>query len=228
MTLFKFVFKRFFKYKFNFLLLFGVPFLVLFPVNIEHTFFPIGFQFYSMIIMIVSVRLAAIIAEDRMSKVLIRIGVAPLTHFKYLFQNLLAYSILLIGQNALVILVGVILYNQEITNPLGVFIIYSVFAITSIGFALAWYAFFRNKETAFQIAIAAIVAISMLGGLFWPVEIMPDLLQKIARLVPSYWVYESMRLLNNGANLIEFVMPLLVLLLFAIIFILLGSRRKMV
>ncbi|AOY78057.1 ABC transporter permease [Clostridium formicaceticum] len=226
MTIFYFVFKRFFRKFSDVLFLCLLPIASVFLPAGEWLPIPLGFQYYGIILLFVAAKLASILMEDRTNKTLLRIGVSPITHFQYLWQNLLAYSLILMGLNLVFIIAGVILHGEALISPILLFIIYAFFSMTAIGFSLAWYALFRSKEAAFSVLTGVIVLMSMLGGIMWPVEIMPIPLQRGALLLPTYWFAEGIVLISFGASILELVLPLVMMFMFSIVFLLLGSRRK--
>jgi ABC-2 type transport system permease protein len=129
--------------------------------------------------------------------------------------------------NLMFVIIGTIVHGGNLPSPVFLFIIYTVFTMTALGFSLAWYAIFRNKEAAFSVLGGIIILMAMLGGLLWPVEIMPDFLQRAVMLLPTYWVAEATILLSYNAAIEELFVPLVVMILFCIAFLLLGSRRKL-
>jgi len=227
MTIFHFVFKRYFRKPSNIIFLLILPIASVFlPVG-EWPPIPMGFQYYGILLLFIAIGLARIIMEDRTNKVLIRMGVAPITHFQYLWQNLLAYSLILIGLNLVVVTVGIIVHGEVLNSPLLLFVIYSFFSITALGFALAWYSLFSNMETAISILTGVIVLMAMMGGIMWPIHIMPVVFQKVAMLLPTYWLAEAVTLVAYGAPTVNLILPLGMMVMFSIAFLLLGSRRRM-
>ncbi|WP_096435851.1 ABC transporter permease [Alteribacter populi] len=226
MTIFTFALKRSFRSLGNVILLLVLPIaVILLPVG-EWSVLPLGYQFYGMIMLFGAARLVQFIMEDRSTGVLKRIGVAPVTHFQYLWQSLLAYSLILIGQNAVVIVGGMLVHGQALIAPLLLFVVYSFFSLTAIALCLAWISLYRNKDSAFLILMNVIILMAMLGGIFWPVEIMPDFFQRIAMLLPTYWLTEGLSVIISSKPLVELIIPLVILLLFTMAFVLLGSKRR--
>ena len=191
MTIFKFALKRYFRQPSNIIFLLILPIILVFLPDLEWPPIPMGFQYYGVLLLFIAARLTAIIIEDRTRKTTLRISVAPITHFQYLWQNLLAYSVLLIGVNGLVVLMGVLYHGENLVSPVLLFIVYTFFSVTAIGFSLALYAIIRNKEAALALLTGVIALISMLGGVFWPIQIMPVFIQRIAMLLPTYWYSEG-------------------------------------
>lgn len=227
MTIFTFSLKRSVRSLLNLLLLGATPLFIIFLADEQWFMLPMGYQLYGVILLFIASKLVSIMLEDRTTGVLQRIGVSPITHFQYLWQNLLAFSVLLVAQCAVVVLGGV-LYGLELPVPILLFTVYSLFAMTAISLSLAWFSLFRHKETAFSVFIFITLLVAMIGGLFWPVEVMPPFLQRLAMFFPTYWLAESLQIIQTGENMINLWLPLTLLLLFSSIFLVIGSKRRLV
>lgn len=227
MTIFNFVFKRFFRKKSNIILLAVLPVGAVFLPMGEWLPIPLGFQYYSVILLFMAARLGGIIMEDRTDKTLLRVSVAPITHFQYLWQNLLAYTLILTVVNLVFIILGMMVHGRDLPSPALLFILYTVFTMTALGFSLTWYTLFQNKEAAFSALGGFIVLMAMLGGVMWPVEVMPEYIQRAVMLLPTYWVAEGTKLISTGAKIEEIGLPIVVMLLLCVAFLLLGSRRRL-
>lgn len=65
---------------------------------------------------------------------------------------------------------------------------------------------------------------AMLGGTWWPVEILPSYMQLIAKLVPSGWAMQGfVDLIMRNADLGRLALPVLVLFAFGAVFLTLGA-----
>ncbi|WP_042221885.1 ABC transporter permease [Oceanobacillus manasiensis] len=227
MTIFTFVFKRFFRKKSNIVFLFVLPIGSVFIPTAAWPPIPLGFHYYSLLLLLLAARLGGITLEDRTNKTLLRLSASPISHFQYLFQNLLAYTVILTVVNLVFVFLGVIVHGENLPSPILLFIIYTVFSMTALGFSLAWYSLFRHMETAFSILGGVIVLMGMLGGVMWPVEAMPEYLQQAVMLLPTYWAAESTLIVAYGTQAKDLGTPLVVMILFCIAFLLLGSRRRL-
>jgi len=58
----------------------------------------------------------------------------------------------------------------------------------------------------------------MLGGCFWPVEVMPSFMQKISYAVPQRWVLSAIEKVQHGNGINDTLLNFIILLLFACIF----------
>lgn len=226
MTIFAFALKRSIRSWGNLILLLGLPIaVILLPGGYDG--YPLGFQFFGILQLFSASKLVHMIMEDRKKKMLNRIGVAPVTHAAYTAQNLLAFSLLLIAQCTLVIAGGWLYHGSALGNLLQLMTVYSFFAFTAISFSLAWCSWFRHPDASAAVMMGIISIMAMLGGSFFPIEASPEPLQRIGKLVPTYWLHQGMELAAENGSWRELPIPLLILILFAAAFLLIGSRRKL-
>jgi ABC-2 type transport system permease protein len=66
----------------------------------------------------------------------------------------------------------------------------------------------------------------MLGGCFWPREIMPKALQQLANFTPVTWVLKASEKLLYGSSINAIGSEIGILLLFALVFLIAGSNKK--
>lgn len=226
MTIFRFALKRVFGNTTNLIFLTIFPIACIFlPKGEGWPFLPYGYQYFGILILFIGIRLATIILEDRGKGVVKRLAVAPVSHFQYLSQNLLAYSVILILQCAIVVYGG-ILFGQELYQPSRLFLLFVSFCFASLAIALAWISFYRRKDTSFLLYMSLIFLIVVLGGLIIPIEIFPDLLKRIAVIFPTYWLAEGLNWIAFGENILDFLLINSVLWLYTIVCIIIGSTRK--
>ncbi|KYG29636.1 ABC transporter permease [Alkalihalobacillus trypoxylicola] len=226
MILFQYALKRSLANKVNLIFLLLLPILCLFmPAADYWPLLPFGYQYFGIFLMFVSIRLTSIILEDRSRGVVKRLAVAPITHLQYLSQNLLAYFVLMIVQ-CVVIVYGGLLYGQELFKPHLLLVLFLSFSLTSLAFALFWISFYRSKETSFLIFISLISLIALLGGILVPLDMMPELLQNIAIIFPTYWLSEGLTWIAIGEELMEFLLINGMLWLYALIFLIVGSIKR--
>lgn len=70
--------------------------------------------------------------------------------------------------------------------------------------------------------------IAIIGGLVFPLELLPELIQRFSMLFQAFWVSKSLtELVGYGINQ-QFLFFQLILLLFAGTFLLFGGKRSLV
>ena len=226
MTILRFALRRSFRNPLNILLLCILPVGLVFVPVVPGTILPLGFHLYGQVILYAAFLMVRSTVEDRVSGVLTRVGVAPVSHFTYLWETLLAYGLLLVAQNAVVVSLGVARYGASLREPLLQFAAFACFSLTSIAFSLAGCSLFSRRDIAYAIVTTVIGLLSLLGGFYAPVELMPEALQKAAMVTPPYWLIKALSVLQRGDPPPKFVLSLAIMLLFTTAFLVVGSRRR--
>jgi ABC-2 type transport system permease protein len=149
------------------------------------------------------------------------------SYFRYLGETLLAYGLLLVAQNAVVAVLGAVRYGRALGSPFLQFAAFASFSFTSIAFSLAGCSLFGSRELAYSSVPTAITLLSLLGGFYAPVEMMPAALQKAAMVTPPYWLINALGVLRRGGPPGRYVLSVAIMLLFAMAFLVVGSRRRM-
>ncbi len=87
-------------------------------------------------------------------------------------------------------------------SPFLVFVIVLLLAIGAVNLGIMLSTFARTELQVIQFIPIVIVPQGLLGGLIWPVESLPDVLQPIARMLPLTYGIEGLRsVLVRGAGL---------------------------
>lgn len=102
----------------------------------------------------------------------------------------------------------------------------ALFAVTSLSFGVALAGVSKNLNQLGVLGSIFVFPMAMLGGAFWPVEIMPVQLQRLSPLVPNYWAAQGIELSLAQAGAADFLLPALILLVYAVLFFLLGSWKR--
>ncbi|MFS0728176.1 ABC transporter permease [Paenibacillus sp. 1P07SE] len=227
MTIFYFALKRSFGNLTNLIFLTIAPIAcIFFPSGEYWPHLPYGYQYFGIIILFTSIRLTTIILDDRAKGVVKRLSVAPISYLRYLVQNLMAYAVIMVFQ-CLIVIAGGLAWGQDLHRPWALLLLFISFSITALAIALAWISFYRSKETSFLIYMSLIFFVVIMGGVMIPLEIFPEVLKRAAVILPTYWLAEGMNWVALGGETSEFVLTNGVLWLYAIIFLILGSKRKM-
>ena len=164
---------------------------------------------------------------DRVNGTVIRIFSAPVKTSRYLAQTLLAYSILLTFQISLIIVFGKLLYNWDFILTLQLFLCYTVFATTSIGFSLAWNSLFRSKIMSDAVFSIVISFMSILGGIFIPINLLPEVLKRLGMIFPTYWLSNALISINENKDLQNYLLSIGILILFTVLYTTFGSKRRL-
>lgn len=122
---------------------------------------------------------------------------------------------------------GVLFFNVDLGRaPLGVMLVTLAMLVASASFALFLASVAKTERAAESITVLASLTLAALGGSWWPLFITPEWMQTLAKITPHAWANEAFnKLLIFGATTRDILVNLLVLLLFAAVFIALALYR---
>ncbi|MTI94646.1 MAG: ABC transporter permease [Firmicutes bacterium] len=183
--------------------------------------------FLAMTMLFFASYIAIHLIKDRQSGTVYRVLTAPVTLRSYMLQNITCFFLVLLVQILVVLVVVRRVFGIFLgPNVLNLFVVMAVFALLCVALGVAVAALARKSHHAGTIASVAITPMSMLGGLLWPRDFMPDFLQTIGRFFPTAWIYDAYRAVMLGEPLANAGLALMILLAFALVFFLLGTWRQ--
>lgn len=228
MTIFLYALLRNLRSKSNLLTLCIIPLIVIMIKPLWGNNNANGFSLLAVTILFASFSLVRFIMTERIEGTIIRIFAAPVTMLQYLSQNLGACLLLINIKLVVLMTVGSLLYQWNIKMVIALFLCYSVFAAAAITFSLAWYTLFRNKEVSDAIFSMVITFMCILGGIFIPITELPNIVQRIGMLLPTYWLSNGLLFLKGGEVNGDYWISIFMMILYTIIFLIFGSRRTIV
>jgi ABC-2 type transport system permease protein len=208
------------------ILLFGLPLALPVIPSPPGQVLPLGFRIYGLVLLFTAFLMIRTIVEDRENGVLLRMSAAPLSHLRYLVETLLAYALALLVQNALVVAMGLLVRGGDLVAPVLLFGAFAAFSCTAIAFCLAICSVLRLREAAYGTCSFLIIILSMLGGGYWPVELMPAALQRVAMVTPTYWLFSALQAAQEAATA-KFALAVGIMVLFTLVLLVAGSKRRL-
>jgi ABC-2 type transport system permease protein len=151
--------------------------------------------------------IAGNIIREREDGSLMRVRLVPGSYFPILLGRLFFYVFLGIAQFYLMLLAGALILPQLGLpqlhvghHPLAVTIAAAVIALTATAYGLCIGAIFQTPNQALPFGAISIVILSAIGGIWVPVEILPQGLQQLARISPLHWSLDTINtlFLRNG------------------------------
>jgi ABC-2 type transport system permease protein len=182
----------------------------------------IGFTLMFMMSVINST--VSIIMEDRRQMTMARIFTAPVRSFEIVMGNFMGSF--LVGSLQILLILSITRYILQFDYHLpfvSQFIIMEFFLLASMGIACAAAGMVKNSSNITSIYTLIITPTCMLGGCFWPVSIMPDWMQKLSNFVPQKWAIDAIQRMSTGQRLMDVLLNIGVLALFALILLGVGS-----
>jgi|GEM_PF-2830481 len=116
-------------------------------------------------------------------------------------------------------LAGLVFFGRGVPMNLWSVLIVSLYDLAIVGIALCIASVAKSQEQHMITGSFLAVATSMLGGAYWPIDLEPSWMQKIAWFVPQSWAMDGFKVTALGlTSMSSAAVPLLVLAAFAVIF----------
>ena len=132
-------------------------------------------------------------AELRQKGVIRKLSTTPITRTDWILSNILYQFVLAVISTVAILVVSYAVFSVrlQINAWLFVFLVLEVFTFGGIGMILTRVA--NEAESAAAAANFIMFPMMFLAGSFFPIEMMPGFLQRIARILPLYYVNEGLR-----------------------------------
>jgi ABC-type multidrug transport system permease subunit len=147
-----------------------------------------------------------------------RIATMPISRSQLLGGKILARFLLGVLQFTVVFIVGILAsihFGDDLIALLLVMISYTL-TITALSFAIG--SRVKNAAQASGLSLLLSITLAPLGGAWWPMEVVPDLMRTIGHISPVAWAMDGFNaLIFEGGTLTDVLLPILVLLILALI-----------
>ncbi|SDY33013.1 ABC transporter permease [Tindallia californiensis] len=191
----------------------------------EKTIFSMGILGMNMLFL--SVYSSIYLLNDRENKTFYRVQISPLPQWNYMLQNILGFLIIMLIQMSGVFFIASFVLDLYLgVNVSALFVVMSVFAVVCVAFGVAVGSLSKNKRQAGATASMLITPMAMLGGMLWPKEIMPEILQHVSLFLPTTWLMDAVTHVVINGRILDVVWELFILFLFSTTLFLLGNWRK--
>jgi len=182
-------------------------------------------NFLIMIMLYNAIDMTSEIMNNKREK--IRSFAAPITIRNYMTQIIITLFLLELVQVIILFAALIIEYKVLVLKYiLKLFFIYSVFSITAVSFGL-FINYIMKKYTKRKIISSVIVVpICLLGGCFWDPRLEPKTFQFIAQFIPTTWISSATDAVLSDKSYASYGVDLGILLLFSLVFLLLGVFTK--
>ncbi|MBB4826784.1 ABC-2 type transport system permease protein [Sporosarcina luteola] len=181
--------------------------------------------FSIMFVMIVMLFATGALIEARNMGIWSRLLTTPATRIQLTLGYVLSFFLIGFVQFSLLILLTSVLFGVQWGDPVGLLVLVTTLLLCVVGLGMAIATIVKTSEQQSAVGMLLIISTSMLGGVYWPLNIVPEFMQKIANFVPQSWAIEGFKSLVDGATVGDIMMPILVLLSFAIVFLFIGLSR---
>jgi ABC-2 type transport system permease protein len=131
------------------------------------------------------------------------------------------------SQMALMLAAGAWIYRIDFgAQPVALSVVLAAFAICASAMGAAFGTFFRDPDKAGGFGSLIVMLMAPLGGLWWPIEVVPGWMRDVAATLPTYWGFDALnRVMALDAGL-STVWPSVALLLgLAVVCLTIASKR---
>ncbi|WP_088043714.1 ABC transporter permease [Bacillus sp. EAC] len=182
--------------------------------------------FLIMIMLMSAGNLSEIILKEKENRIYFRLLSTPINARKYIFSNIVVNMIVMFIQVILTLVFMTFVFHIDIHIPFWeAAVVMLLFALIAVGISLVIVAFSNSTKSSGALQNLIIVPTVMISGCFWPIEIMPTSIQKIADFLPQRWTLETLTKLQQGSSLGSLYLNILILLAFAIAFFLIAVYK---
>jgi len=208
----------------------GIEYVVL-SVEKREENIPIGMNasspgFAVMFVMMGVFFAGAAMVQERHHKTLARLLTTPTEKFSIISGKMLGFFLVGFIQFMILILFGQLVLKVNWGNlPLGVLLLVVSYVLSVTGLGTLLSVFVRTSAQAGAFAVLISIVTSMFGGAWWPIEIVPQFMQTIARFTPQYWAINGFnKIITRGFGITEILPNFYVLLAISAISLLLAIR----
>lgn len=187
-------------------------------------------------IFFIVVPLSINLVKEKSQGTSVRVRVSPTPYYIHILGKTFTYLIICIIQFLLMVAVGVWLFPYmdlpqfDVTGKMFHLIIVTLFAgLAAIGFGVLLGTVADTQEQSAPFGATSVVVLAAVGGIWVPVFLMPEFMQKIAAFSPMNWglnAYYDIILRNSGIGEIAKELIFLFLFYIAMVIISLFYERK--
>ncbi|HET9608093.1 MAG TPA: ABC transporter permease [Acidimicrobiales bacterium] len=94
-------------------------------------------------------------------------------------------------QSALIVLVGTLVFGVRWGDPVAATLVIVLFATVATAVGLVVGATVSDPDQAQAVGVPVAIALGMLGGCMWPLEIVPPVMRTIGHVAPHAWAMDS-------------------------------------
>jgi ABC-2 type transport system permease protein len=193
---------------------------------------PAGFQQYSLgftltFMLFMGLGSAGGFLDDRELGTLSRLLTTPNNKATLIMGKVAGIYVTVLFEAALMMGAGVLLFHVPWgDDPVGVVMIVASYGLAATGLGVMMSTIARTRGQLSAVTAVLSTALAMLGGCYWPIDIVNESMRLVSRFTPTGWAMAALVDLvvrNHGAA--QAALPALVLLLFAAVFLSVGLMR---
>lgn len=192
------------------------------PANTQYS---VGFTVF--FVFMVALGSAGGVLEDRELGTLRRVLGAPVRRAEILAGKVLGVALVATFEAAILVLFGALVFGVSWgRSPLAVGVLLLSLILSATGLGVMVSALVRTRGQMSATAPVLSTALAMLGGCYWPIEIVSPAMKTAAKFTPTGWAMSGLKdVVARGMGLEAVLVPVAVLLSFAVVTIAIGVAR---
>ncbi len=165
--------------------------------------------------------------QERTGGTLRRLLVMPAERWVVLSGKLIGIFLTCVLQIGILIAAGTWFFGVDWgRSPVGLAALIPAYALTVTAFSLMLAALVRSVAQLQAISTLIVMAMSALGGAWWPLDIVPAWLRMIGQFTPTFWAIDGFQdLLTRGLGIAAILPNVAILSVFTLAFMALGVWR---
>ncbi|WP_407416583.1 ABC transporter permease [Methanobrevibacter sp.] len=171
--------------------------------------------------------MGATIAGERETGELARLFMTPTSVATVIGGKIAAKLLIELVRALILIFMAILLFNVSIKGGvLQTFIVLVFGALCFVGFGIMLSARTQTQEDYAQVVMPFSMPMMFVSGVFYPIETMPWILQKLAYIFPLTYLNDAMRgIMLKGQSLGDVWFDLVILLGYTLVFFIIGVKR---
>lgn len=171
--------------------------------------------------------LSELILKNRENRTYFRVLSSPVESRTYVISNIVVNLCVMLAQIVVALfamreIFGVAPAEISIGAMLGIM---AIFALVSVSLSLVIVSFSKSTASAGALQNLIVTPTCLLSGCFFPIEVMPDSIRRIADFLPQKWVLQSITKLQSGGSFADIGFNLALLVAFAVVFFLIATYK---
>lgn len=169
---------------------------------------------------------ASTILDERIGGTWQRLLTSPTAKAQIMTGYLFSYFMMGAIQLIVLMIVMYWIYGSMWGNLFYFFPFAALVIITIVGFGLMMASVVKTRQQAGALSAVLIVSTCMLGGVYWPIEIVPEFMQQIAKVVPQSWMIRGFQEIVSGSLYFPAIRnSTIILLIFSLLFFTIGLKK---
>lgn len=164
--------------------------------------------------------------KDKEKNLYTRYFTTPLSRSRYIIENLLSFLTVSIVQVILFFILMKYIFKFNLGDrPFEILVLFIIFAVFTVSLGLFISTHSNDLRQSGAISSLVNIPFAMLGGCFWPRDIMPSFLKKISEFIPTTWINVASNEVLYGENLYYVKENIMFLCILTVLLLVISTRK---